>query len=174
MSMVKQNDKKGYQLVEEKVLKAIPCWTNWTRQLRRVYLSLPAFGSSDASIEEICEELGFNYESIKMKIKITCSHKDCEKSFQSWLDAFSKNNDYPVTTVRDDGKYEYRIKHDELKQVYGQYADIISYFHMEDMKAQGKGSDFAMKVIDQRKLVEMNQSEEVKEEEYGEVSLFET
>ena len=45
---------------------------------------------------------------------------------------------------------------------------------MEDMKAQGKGSDFAMKVIDQRKLVEMNQSEEVKEEEYGEVSLFET
>jgi len=43
---------------------------------------------------------------------------------------------------------------------------------MEDLKAQGKGSDFSMKVIDQRKLVEMNQSEVVEDKnEDGEVEV---
>jgi len=163
--MAKQNTKRGYQLIEEKVLNSIPCWKDWTRQLRRIYLALPAFGSSDAAIEEICDELGFSYEKVKMKI-------DGSRSFQKYLGMYRKDNAYPVVSQREDGSYTYRIKHDELKQVYGQYSDIIRYFHMEDLKAQGKGSDFSMKVIDQRKLVEMNQSEVVEERnEEGEVEV---
>ena len=72
---------------------------------------------------------------------------------------YRDENAYPVVSQREDGKYTYRIKHDDLKQVYGQYADIVKYFHMEDLKAQGKGSEFALRVIDQRKLVEMNAPE---------------
>ena len=145
-------NKKGYPYIEEKVLTAIPCWNQWTRQLRRIYLALPAFGSSPAAIEEICEELGFDYEKVEKKIITT-------PSFKKYLDMYRDENAYPVVSQREDGKYTYRIKHDDLKQVYGQYADIVKYFHMEDLKAQGKGSEFALRVIDQRKLVEMNAPE---------------
>ena len=161
---------KGYAYIEEKVLSAIPCWNQWTRQLRRIYLALPAFGSSPAAIEEICEELGFDYEKVEKKILTT-------PSFGKHLELYRKDNAYPIVTQREDGKYTYRIKHDDLKQVYGQYADIVKYFHMEDLKAQGKGSEFALRVIDQRKLVEMNATEidEEKLQSNGleEVKLFE-
>ena len=160
---------KGYAYIEEKVLQAIPCWNQWTRQLRRIYLSLPAFGSSDFAIQEICEELGFNYESVQKKIITT-------PSFSKYLKMYRTDNAYPVVTQREDGKYTYRIKHEDLKQVYGQYADIINYFHMEDLKAQGKGSEFSMRVIDQRKLLEMN-APEVEEKDPDakvEVKLFDT
>ena len=160
---------KGYAYIEEKVLQAIPCWNQWTRQLRRIYLSLPAFGSSDFAIQEICEELGFNYESVQKKIITT-------PSFSKYLKMYSTDNAYPIVTQREDGKYTYRIKHEDLKQVYGQYADIINYFHMEDLKAQGKGSEFSMRVIDQRKLVEMNAPdvEEKDPDAKVEVKLFDT
>ena len=160
---------KGYAYIEEKVLQAIPCWNQWTRQLRRIYLALPAFGSSDFAIQEICEELGFNYESVQKKIITT-------PSFKKYLAMYREDNAYPVVSERADGKYTYRIKHDDLKQVYGQYADIINYFHMEDLKAQGKGSEFALRVIDQRKLVEMNASEIEEDKPDGkvEVKLFDT
>jgi hypothetical protein len=47
---------------------------------------------------------------------------------------------------------------------------------MEDLKAQGKGSEFALRVIDQRKLVEMNSSEIEEDKPDGkvEVKLFDT
>jgi hypothetical protein len=160
---------KGYAYIEEKVLQAIPCWNQWTRQLRRIYLALPAFGSSDFAIQEICEELGFNYESVQKKIITT-------PSFSTYLKMYRTDNAYPIVTQREDGKYTYRIKHEDLKQVYGQYADIINYFHMEDLKAQGKGSEFSMRVIDQRKLVEMNAPdvEEKDPDAKVEVKLFDT
>jgi len=164
-------NKKGYAFTENKVLKAIPCWHQWTRQLRRIYLSLPAFGSSEAAIEEICDELGFNYEKVCQKIIST-------PSFKRFLDMYRKEKDYPKVNDRDDGKYEHRVKHEEIKKVYGQYSDIIKYFHMEDLKAQNKGADFAMRVIEQRNLVEMNipdvDEEKVKSNGSGVVKLFET
>ena len=49
---------------------------------------------------------------------------------------------------------------------------------MEDLKAQNKGADFAMRVIEQRNLVEMNipdvDEEKVKSNGSGVVKLFET
>ena len=89
---------------------------------------------------------------------------------------YRTDNAYPIVTQREDGKYTYRIKHEDLKQVYGQYADIINYFHMEDLKAQGKGSEFSMRVIDQRKLVVMNAPdvEEKDPDAKVEVKLFDT
>ena len=163
-------NKKGYAFIEDKVLKAIPCWHQWTRQLRRIYLALPAFGSSDEAIREICEELGFDYEKVIKKILTI-------PSFSDYLKRYREDNDYPVVSEREDGKYTHRVKHEEIKKVYGQYSDIIKYFHMEDLKAQNKGADFAMRVIDQRKLVEMNvaevDEEKVKSNGTSEVKLFE-
>ena len=99
---------KGYAYIEEKVLQAIPCWNQWTRQLRRIYLSLPAFGSSDFAIQEICEELGFNYESVQKKIITT-------PSFSKYLKMYRTDNAYPIVTQREDGKYEKGRSHERVR-----------------------------------------------------------
>ncbi len=115
--------------------------------------------------------MGFNYEKVSQKIIST-------PSFKRFLDMYRKEKDYPKVNDRDDGKYEHRVKHEEIKKVYGQYSDIIKYFHMEDLKAQNKGADFAMRVIEHRNLVEVNMpdldEEKVKSNGSGVVKLFET
>ena len=45
----------GVSEIERRVLKAIPEWKEWTRQLKQVYILLPVFGSTNESIEEMCE-----------------------------------------------------------------------------------------------------------------------
>ena len=49
----------GVSEIERRVLKAIPEWMKWTRQLKQVYVLLPVFGSSDQGIEEMCDEFGW-------------------------------------------------------------------------------------------------------------------
>ena len=52
----------GVSEIERRVLKAIPEWKELTRQLKQVYILLPVFGYTNESIEEMCEEFGWNKE----------------------------------------------------------------------------------------------------------------
>ena len=43
----------GVSEIERRVLKAIPEWKEWTRQLKQVYILLPVFCSNAYSIIEM-------------------------------------------------------------------------------------------------------------------------
>lgn len=127
----------GVSEIERRVLKAIPEWKEWTRQLKQVYILLPVFGSTNESIEEMCEEFGWNKESLFQKI---------EKffSFRKRLAEYRDDGHYPIFP----GSKKNYIKKSHLDTVYAHESAVISFMHLEKAKAQGSaGVNFALKMM---------------------------
>ena len=43
----------GYDKIASRVTGSVPCWKEWPRRLRRIYVSLEDWGSSEAAIEDM-------------------------------------------------------------------------------------------------------------------------
>jgi len=110
----------GVSEIERRVLKAIPEWKKWTRQLKQVYVLLPVFGSTSDGIHEMCEE------------------------FKKRLDQYRKEDSYPIFP----GSKKTYIKKSHLDTVYAHESAVISFMHLERAKAQGSaGVNFALKMM---------------------------
>ena len=79
----------GVSEIERRVLKAIPEWKKWTRQLKQVYVLLPVFGSSDEGIEEMCEEFGWDKKKLMSKIEE-------DQTFRLKLAQYRDTDSYPI------------------------------------------------------------------------------
>ena len=127
----------GVSEIERRVLKAIPEWKKWTRQLKQVYVLLPVFGSTSDGIHEMCEEFGWNKEKLAEKISSTLS-------FKKILDLYRKEDSYPIFP----GSKKTYIKKSHLDTVYAHESAVISFMHLERAKAQGSaGVNFALKMM---------------------------
>jgi len=127
----------GVSEIERRVMKAIPEWKEWTRQLKQVYILLPVFGSSDEGIEEMAQEFGWNTESLFKKIKNF-------ESFDKRLEEYREEGHYPIFP----GSKSNYIKKSHLDTVYAHESAVISFMHLEKAKAQGSaGVNFALKMM---------------------------
>ena len=79
----------GVSEIERRVLKAIPEWKKWTRQLKQVYVLLPVFGSSDKGIGEMCEEFGWDKKKLLDKIEE-------DQTFRLKLAQYRDTDSYPI------------------------------------------------------------------------------
>ena len=129
----------GVSEIERRVLKAIPEWKEWTRQLKQVYILLPVFGSNADGIIEMCDEFGWDGEKLLKKIERT-------SSFSERLSSYRKEKEYPIFP----GSKKNRIKKSHLDTVYAHESAVISFMHLEKAKAQGTaGVNFALKMMAQ-------------------------
>lgn len=127
----------GVSEIERRVLKAIPEWKEWTRQLKQVYILLPVFGSNADGIIEMCDEFGWDGEKLLKKIERT-------SSFSERLSSYRKEKEYPIFP----GSKKNRIKKSHLDTVYAHESAVISFMHLEKAKAQGTaGVNFALKMM---------------------------
>lgn len=127
----------GVSEIERRVMKAIPEWKDWTRQLKQVYILLPVFGSSNEGIGEMAEEFDWNKESLFKKIETF-------KSFSERLDEYRESGKYPIFP----GSKQNYIKKSHLDTVYAHESAVISFMHLEKAKAQGSaGVNFALKMM---------------------------
>ena len=127
----------GVSEIERRVLKAIPEWKEWTRQLKQVYILLPVFGSSKDAIEEMADEFGWNKEALFEKIEKFLS-------FRQRLAEYRDDGHYPIFP---NSKKSY-IKKSHLDTVYAHESAVISFMHLEKAKAQGSaGVNFALKMM---------------------------
>ena len=127
----------GVSEIERRVLKAIPEWKDWTRQLKQVYILLPVFGSNSDGIIEMCDEFGWDGEKLLKKIERT-------SSFSERLSNYRSEKEYPIFP----GTKKNRIKKSHLDTVYAHESAVISFMHLEKAKAQGSaGVNFALKMM---------------------------
>jgi len=136
LSMIAKSS-TGVSEIERRVLKAIPEWKDWTRQLKQVYILLPVFGSTDDAIEEMCDEFGWNSEKLFEKIEKFLS-------FRQRLEEYRAEGHYPIFP----GSKKNYIKKSHLDTVYAHESAVISFMHLEKAKAQGSaGVNFALKMM---------------------------
>ena len=127
----------GVSEIERRVLKAIPDWKKWTRQLKQVYVLLPVFGASDEGIEEMCEEFGWDREKLAKKI-------ESDNSFRLRLAHYRDTSSYPIFP----GSKKTYIKKSHLDTVYAHESAVLSFMHLEKAKASGSaGVNFALKMM---------------------------
>lgn len=129
----------GVSEIERRVLKAIPEWKLWTRQLKQIYILLPVFGSSRDGLQEMCNEFGWSIEDVEKKIERTASFS---KKIQDYRDT----GQYPIFP----SSKKTFIKKSHLDTVYAHESAVISFMHLERAKAQGSaGVNFALKMMAQ-------------------------
>ena len=127
----------GVSEIERRVLKAIPEWKKWTRQLKQVYVLLPVFGSSDQGIEEMCEEFGWDKKKLMSKIEE-------DQTFRLKLAQYRDTDSYPIFP----GSKKTYIKKSHLDTVYAHESAVLSFMQLERAKAQGSaGVNFALKMM---------------------------
>ena len=59
----------GFTAIEKRVLKVLPQWKQWPRRLRKVYILLGTYGSSNAALREMCDEFGWDANELKVQIE---------------------------------------------------------------------------------------------------------
>jgi len=101
---------------------AIPQWFEWPRELRRVYMLLDSHGASAASMESICNTLGY---------KLTWLEKIVKKvpSFQEFFDKFAEERLYPV--VRSHSGVKERITLKDLAWLFNQESALVYLVALE-------------------------------------------
>jgi hypothetical protein len=128
----------GFTAIEKRVLKVLPQWKQWPRRLRKVYILLGTYGSSNAALREMCDEFGWDANELKVQIE------ECENFFDA-LREYREDGTYPEIQQ---SKRNSRLTTAQLNTLYAQEAAMIQFMHLEDAKAQGKaGTDFAIKLI---------------------------
>ena len=72
----------GYDKIEYRVSSSVSCWKEWPRRLRRVYVSLEDWGSSEVAIQDMVEVWGWEWESINRLIKATPTFGEALEAFR--------------------------------------------------------------------------------------------
>ena len=57
---MRTGDSQELITLRRRIASVLPGWSDWPRRLRRIYVLLETFGSSDASVEEMCDEFGWD------------------------------------------------------------------------------------------------------------------
>ena len=109
----------GYDKIASRVTGSVPCWKEWPRRLRRIYVSLEDWGSSEAAIEDMVEVWGWDSESIKRLIKST-------PTFEQALEAFREIEGYPTKKG-----WKNPVTLSQLKTVYMREGELAAYAMLE-------------------------------------------
>lgn len=124
--------------ISRRVIKALPDWNEWPRRLRRIYVLLDTFGSSESSVVEICSEFGWDHEE-------TLGMIDGSKTFTLALQDYRLTGAYPKLT-----HWTNELRSSELQALYAYEAAIVQFMHLEDKRGQGS---FGVKVVEQTGLI---------------------
>ena len=124
--------------VQKRVDVVVPSWNQWPRKLRRIYVLLETFGSSDASIGEMCNEFRWDLSETMRLI-------DDTGSFVWSLEEYRKKGCYPKAA-----EWRYYLRASELHALYAYESAIVQFMHLEDRRGQGS---FGVRLIDQTGLL---------------------
>jgi len=129
------------------VLAAYTDWVEWSRTLRRVFVSLPSYGVGDDSVQSMCEDFGWKYATVSKQIENS-------KSFKAALGEFVANGHKYRTHVYKNASgtaLKYEVKWSALQQVYMLESSITSFIKAET----GKISTAENKLIERSGLLEI-------------------
>ena len=130
----------GYDKIASRVTGSVPCWKEWPRRLRRIYVSLEDWGSSEVAIEDMVEVWGWEWESIKRLIKST-------PTFEQALEAFRENERYPTKKG-----WRQAVTPSQLKTVYMREGELAAYAMLE---ADPKAINFHRDVVEKNGMLDM-------------------
>ena len=130
----------GYDKIASRVTGSVPCWKEWPRRLRRIYVSLEDWGSSDVAIEDMVEVWEWKWESIKQLIKST-------PTFEQALEAFRKKKSYPAKKG-----WKKPVTSSQLKTVYMREGELAAYAMLE---ADPKAINFHRDIVEKNGMLDM-------------------
>ena len=104
----------------------LPAWFEWPRELRRVYMLLDSHGASPASLESICNTLGYSQSFLNKMI-----HK--VPSFQAAFDEFALRQEYPVKNMSAHRKISDRkqLKRKDLAWLFNNESALVYLVALE-------------------------------------------
>ena len=130
----------SYDKIAFRVNGSVPCWKEWPRRLRRIYVSLEDWGSSDAAIEDMVEVWEWKWESIKQLIKST-------PTFEQALEAYRDDEGYPTKKG-----WKHPVTLSQLKTVYMREGELAAYAMLE---ADPKAINFHRDIVDKNGMRDM-------------------
>ena len=130
----------GYDKIASRVTGSVPCWKEWPRRLRRIYVSLEDWGASEVAIEDMVEVWGWEWESIKRLIKST-------PTFEQALEAFRENEGYPTKKG-----WRQAVTPSQLKTVYMREGELAAYAMLE---ADPKAVNFHRDIVEKNGMLDM-------------------
>jgi hypothetical protein len=130
----------------DNILLAYPEWSEWSRNLRRIFVCLPAYGVGDAALESMCDDFGWKYDKI-------CKMMASVPSFVSAVDEYQANGYQYRTGKRQvtSGTLPFTVKWAHLMQVYMMESGIAAFIKGE----VGKLSGPEQKLIEKAGLLEV-------------------
>ena len=135
-----------------RVHTAVPYWTRWPRQLRRLYALLDQFGSSDSSIKEICDEFNWNHEETMKRIEE-------EEGFKEALEDFRFRGEYARGTNKNNTPWRRALTRDQFELVLMDEDVLAQLFHIEDARASGRaGMEYALERVRKRGALDKQRS----------------
>ena len=130
----------GYDKIASRVTGSVPCWKEWPRRLRRIYVSLEDWGSSETAIEDMVEVWGWDSESIKRLIKST-------PTFEMALEAYRDDEGYPTKKG-----WKNPVTLSQLKTVYMREGELAAYAMLE---ADPKAVNFHRDIVEKNGMLDM-------------------
>ena len=130
------------------VLKGYPEWPSWSRQLRRIFVSLPSYGVGEDALRCMCEDYEWDLDS-------TISLVNRTKSFKKAVNEYVQNN-YEYRIVENIGRsgkvsLRFQVRWSVLQQMYMLESGITSFIKAET----GKVSIAENKLIEKTGLLEI-------------------
>ena len=130
----------GYDKIASRVTGSVPCWKEWPRRLRRIYVSLEDWGSSDVAIEDMVGVWDWEWESIKRLIKST-------PTFEQALEAYRDDEGYPTKKG-----WKNPVTLSQLKTVYMREGELAAYAMLE---ADPKAVNFHRDIVEKNGMLDM-------------------
>ena len=130
----------GYDKIEYRVNGSVSCWKEWPRRLRRVYVSLEDWGSSEVAIQDMVEVWGWEWESINRLIKAT-------PTFGEALEAYREKKDYPAKRG-----WKNPVTASQLKTVYMREGELAAYAMLE---SDPKAINFHRDIVEKNGMLDM-------------------
>ena len=135
---MRTGDSQELITLRRRIASVLPGWSDWPRRLRRIYVLLETFGSSDASVEEMCDEFGWDVAGTFQMIGEI-------KSFSRTLVEYRLEEGYPKAK-----KWKKPLQASELHALYAYESAMVQFMHHEDRRGQGT---FGVKLMDQMGLL---------------------
>ena len=149
--MSKSDWRTKNEVVRDKVLLIYPEWSEWTRDLKRIFVLLPSYGAGWDGIENMCKDLGAKWEYEKVKEMILG-----KESFVRALEEY-KSNGYKYRTSMSEfvdktkTKWRSRIKWSQLQHAYLIESGITSFIKGEVSKISASEA----KLVEKSMLLEL-------------------
>lgn len=135
---VRTGDSQELITLRRRIASVLPGWSDWPRRLRRIYVLLETFGSSNSSVSEMCGE--FEWDAAETFQMITDI-----RSFSQALEEYRLEEGYPKAK-----KWKKPLQASELHALYAYESAMVQFMHHEDRRGQGT---FGVKLMDQMGLL---------------------